>query len=353
MSPLVPVRSVRLSLAALGLILGAADASADVVNLIPGTTFKQGQGGAVRGLVTAESPEQVVVSLGNSTINVPTDQIDSIEYQGQPASMQLGETNAAAGRAAEALAQFKKAATEAAGKPFVVEAAQFREAATLADLALTEPDRAKEALATLAAFLQAHPKGRHVVPARETLARLQLHAQDLKGAEANIAELAKLAPGAEKAAVLKARLLLKSGDPASAGADLDRLIAAATDGSPRQVELKLVKAETLIAASKSDEAESLVRQVIAAADADDAAVQSRAYNTLGDSLSAAARPKDALLAYLHVDLLYGKDKEEHPRALRRIEQIFRKMGQLPRADEYAQRLKQDYPNSVWAKQPQG
>ncbi|AMV37154.1 tetratricopeptide repeat protein [Planctomyces sp. SH-PL62] len=351
MSPMEFIRGAGVGLAVLALTAGTA--RSDVVHLIPGTTFKQGQGGAVRGQVQSETPEQVVVSLGTATINVPTDQIDSIEYQGQPASLQLGETNASAGRAAEALAQFKKAAAEAAGKPLIVEAALYREAATLADLALTEPDQVKEAMGKLSAFIQTHGKGRHIVPAREILAKLQLHAQDLKGAEANLAELAKIPPGAEKAAVLKARLLLKGGDLQAAGADLDRLIAASPEGSPRQVELRLVKAETLIAASKYDEAESLVRQVIAAADADDAAIQSKAYNTLGDCLSAAARPKDALLAYLHVDLLYGKDKEEHPRSLRRIEQIFRKMGQLPRADEYAQRLKQDYPNSLWTKQPQG
>ena len=39
-----------------------------------------------------------------------------------------------------------------------------------------------------------------------------------------------------------------------------------------------------------------------------------AYNTLGDCLRAAGRPKDALIAYLHTDVLFAKDKEQHPRA---------------------------------------
>ena len=347
-----PKKTSRIAIALIGL-LAAPAARADVVHLIAGTTFKQGQGGAVRGQVTAESPTEVVVSLGASSISVPTDQIESIEYQGQPAAMLLGQTNADAGRAAEAIGHYQKAAAEAGGKPFVVEAAKFGEARLLAELALTEPERVKEATTKLAAFLQAYPRGRHVLAARDALAHVQMHAEDFKGAEATIAELAKLPAGADRASLLKARLLLRQGDAKAAGADLDRLIAAAPAGSPQQVELKLVKAETLIASSKYDEAESLVREVIAAAPAEDAAVQSKAYNTLGDCLSAASKPKDALLAFLHVDLLYAKDKEEHPRALRRIEQLFRKLGQLPRADEYGQRLKQDYPNSPWARQPQG
>jgi tetratricopeptide (TPR) repeat protein len=350
----IPMRRIAVVVAvALAGLVAVAQARADLVQLVPGSTFKDAQGGAVRGQVTAESPAEVTVSLGATTIVVPTDQIESIEYQGQPASMQLGQTNADAGRADEAIALYQKAATEAAGKPFVVEAAKFGEVAILAGQSLTEPERVKDAVARLNAFLQAYPRGRHVVAAREALARVQLHAQDYKGAEANIAELAKLPPGADRAAVLKARLLLKSGDPQAAVGELDRLIAAAPGGSTKQVELKLVKAEALVAASRYDESEVLVREVIAAAPADDFAVQSRAYNALGDCLAAAAKPKDALLAYLHVDLLYAKDKEEHPRALRRIEELFRKLGQISRADDYGQRLKREYPNSPWARQARG
>ncbi|WP_337177600.1 tetratricopeptide repeat protein [Paludisphaera sp.] len=349
----MPSIHTRLAAVALAGLLVAAQARADVVQLIPGSTFKQAQGGAVRGTVTAETPAEVTVSLGATTIVVPTDQIESIEYQGQPAAMQLGRTNADAGRVEEAVAQYQKAATEAAGKPFVVEAARFGEASLLAGEALAEPGRVKDAVSRLTAFLQAHPRGRHVVAAREALARVQLNAQDFKGAEANLAELAKLPAGADRAAVLKARLLAKSGDPQAAVDELDRLAAAAPEGSPRRVELELVKAEALVAASRYDESETLVRQVIAAAPAEDFAVQSRAYNALGDCLAAAAKPKDALMAYLHVDLLYAKDKQEHPRALRRIEELFRKMGQLPRADEYERRLKQEYPNSPWARRAQG
>ena len=72
-----------------------------------------------------------------------------------------------------------------------------------------------------------------------------------------------------------------------------------------------------------------------------------AYNALGDCLRAANRPKDALLAYLHTDLLYSKDRQEHPRALFQIEKLFRLLKQDGRANEYAQRLRQEYPHSQW------
>lgn len=341
------VRRAVFGLAATSALVVAVGARADVVTLIDGTTFKQGQGGAVRGTVQAESPAEVVVSLGNSTIKVPTDQIASVEYQGQPASMQLGETRERAGQLVEAAAEFKKAAAEAGNKPFVVQAALFREAKCLADLALTDPGRVKEAVGRLSAFLQAHPNSRHAAGARETLARLQLHAKDYQAASASVAELAKLPLSADRAAILQARILVKQGDHAAADAEINRLVEALPEGSAQRREARLIKVEALIGEKKFNDAESLVRQIIADAPAEDAPAQAPAYNALGDCLLAANRPKEALLAFLHTDLLYSRDQEEHPRALRQIELLFRRLGQTARADEYAQRLKQDYPNSPW------
>ena len=92
----------------------------------------------------------------------------------------------------------------------------------------------------------------------------------------------------------------------------------------------------------------MLHEVIQGNPPEDAAAQAPAYNTLGDCLRAANRPKDALFAYLHTDLLYSKDKEEHPRALHQIAELYRQLKQDGRADEFAQRLKQEYPRSPWA-----
>src|SRR5271157_1106892 len=145
---------------------------ADDVVLVPGASIKQAIGGRVRGQIQSESPGEVVVKLGNSTTSVPNDLIAAIRYDGQPATLQLAETRAAAGQLAEAAELFKKAAGEAADKPYVRQMALYREAAALADLAIVEPDRTKDAKDRLLRFVQAHPSSRHIIPAREDLARL-------------------------------------------------------------------------------------------------------------------------------------------------------------------------------------
>ena len=110
--------------------------------------------GGVRGQVQSESPTEVVVALGNSTTSVPTDQIVSIRYDGQPATIQLAETRESAGQLAEAADLFKKAAAEAADRPYVMQMALYREASALADLALVEPGRAKDAKDKLIRFVR-------------------------------------------------------------------------------------------------------------------------------------------------------------------------------------------------------
>jgi tetratricopeptide (TPR) repeat protein len=331
----------------LTLAMCAGLALADEVTLVPGASVKQAIGGRVRGQVQSESPGEVVVKLGASTTSVPTDQIVSIRYDGQPATLQLAETRESAGQLAEAAELFKKAAGEAADKPFVLQMALYREASALADLALVEPDRTKDAKDRLLRFVKAHPTSRHIIPAREDLARLQLNTGDFAGAEATIAELAKFPKAGDRAGVLRAKVLAKQSRHDEAVSELDRLIAAFPDRSIGQREARLAKAESLVGMKKYKEAEGLVRQVIQAAPPEDVPAQSAAYNTLGDCLRADNRPKDALLSYLHTDLLYSKDKQEHPRALFHIEKLFRLLKQDGRADEYAQRLRLEYPRSQW------
>jgi len=327
---------------------GAARSRADEVVLVPNSTVKEGgSGGRVRGSVQSESPSEVVVKLGANTIHVPADQVVSVRYDNQPPSMALAESNESGGQFAKAIEFYKKAVTEASGKPLAEQAAKFKVAEVSADLALTDPTKVAEAVGLLDGFVRAYPNARQTAPALEALARLQLQKGDVAGVEKTAGALAKLPQGADRAAVLKAKILAKQGDHAQAVADLDRQVKAAPEGSARQRELRLAKAESLAALKKFAEAEADVRSVIKALPPEDAASQSAAYNTLGDCLRAAGRPKDALLAYLHTDVLYSKDKEQHPRALAQISQVWRELRRDDRADEAAAKLKAEYPQSPW------
>jgi tetratricopeptide (TPR) repeat protein len=331
------------------LVLSALTATvlADEVILTSSSTVKGAIGGRVRGTIQSESPSEVVVKLGNNTTSVPVGDIASVHYDGQPASMALAEAKESANQLAEAADLYKKAAADAAGKPLIEQAARFRQAQLIAELAMGDPGRAAEAVALLDTAVKAYPNSRHVVAALDALARLQLQKGDFAAVERTIADMARLPQSADRAAVLRARLFDKKGDHDKAIAEYDRLIQGSEAGSVRQREARLAKAESLVAAKKFAEAEADLRAVIQAAPAEDAQAQSAAYNALGDCLRAAGKPKDALLAYLHTDLLYSKDKEQHPRALAQISKLWRDLKRDDRADEAWNRLKQEYPQSPW------
>jgi tetratricopeptide (TPR) repeat protein len=330
------------------LILGLSfTAMADEVVLVPNSTVKGAIGGRVRGTIQAESPSEVIVKLGANTINVPTGEIVEVHYDGQPASMALAESRESANQLVEAADLYKKAASDASGKPYIEQTAKFRQAQLLAQVALGDPGRTGEATALLGAAIQAYPNSRHIIAALDSLARLQLQKGDYAAVEKTLAEMARFPQSADRGAVLRARVFDKKGDHARAIAEYDRMIQGAPDGSARQREARLAKAESLVGLKKFAEAEADVRAVIKAAPAEDYQAQSAAYNTLGDCLRAAGKPKDALLAYLHTDLLYSKDKEQHPRALAHIAQLYRELKRDDRADDALLRLKQDYPQSPW------
>ena len=284
-------------------------ARGDDVNLFLGRRSSRRSAGACEGQVQSESPSEVVVTLGATNTSVPTDQIQSIRYDGQSASFQLAESREASGQLAEAAELFKKAATDSSGKPFPVQAAQFREAEVLTELAMVEPDRVKEAKDKLKRFLRAYPTSRHLarcacLPGSPASPCRRLHR--CRGRHRRAGQTAR---GAERAAVLRTKVLGKQGKHAEAINQLDKLIAGYPKGSERQRAALLAKAENLAAMKQFKEAETLLREVIHGNPPEDAAAQAPAYNTLGDCLRAANRPKDALFAYLHTDLLYSKSRK--------------------------------------------
>lgn len=86
------------------------------------------------------------------------------------------------------------------------------------------------------------------------------------------------------------------------------------------------------------------------APADDTALQAETYLRLGDCQRLQGKSKDALLAYLHIDVLFPMEKSQHAEALFQLSKLWATVGQPSRADEARVKLESDYPNSSWTKQ---
>ena len=75
---------------------------------------------------------------------------------------------------------------------------------------------------------------------------------------------------------------------------------------------------------------------------DDYDLNALAYNALGDIHFDAARKNEALLAYLHVDLLYSKARQEHIKSLQKLAILWNEKGKIDRESEVRQTLQTRY-----------
>ena len=324
-------------------------AEADVIKLVPDSSI-QAAGGQINGRITAESPTEVTIQpASGSARKVPLDAVASIEYENLPPSYVLAEAREGAGDPDEAAKLYDKAAEEAPDRPFVARAAKSARARLLAEIAAADPSRADEARKALDEFVAAYPSARQIEPALTAIVGLTLQQGDVARASSALDDLSAKVPSASgRVAVLRARVQTRDGSPAEALKALDALLARSEPGSAQSREAMMAKAEALVASEQFADAEAVVLAVIKAAPPEDATLQAEAHNTLGDCLRAAGRPKDALIAYLKTDVLYDRDKPEHPRALAAIAQLWRELGRDDRADEVLGRLRDLYPRSPYA-----
>lgn len=316
-----------------------ATAAADDVILIPGSELPS-TGGRVRGKVERETPELVRVDGRD----VPLDQVADVTYDSSPPSFAQARSQDSNNNFDRAIELYAQAADEARN-PLLSQASRFRRAAVLARKAQGDPSTRDQAVDALQKITSEMASSRHYGPALELLANLRIDARDFEGADAALLELAKLSWAADKAAVLRAQVMVKRGQSDQALAELDTLVDRLPESSPARLRADLARAEAMAALDRFDEAETIVREIIDEADPEDSSTLAPAYNTLGDCLRAAGKPRDALFAYLNTDILYATQADEHARSLAGIAQLWRVLDRNDRASTVVERLREQYPNS--------
>jgi tetratricopeptide (TPR) repeat protein len=110
----------------------------------------------------------------------------------------------------------------------------------------------------------------------------------------------------------------------------------------------LGKAEAQAGRGAYDEAIAAVNDIIAQADPENQELHARAYNVLGNCYKAADKKQEALLAFLHVDLLYSRFPMQHAEALANLATLWTDVDKADRAAEAQTMLLEKYPQSAWA-----
>ncbi|SFI44107.1 hypothetical protein SAMN05421753_10910 [Planctomicrobium piriforme] len=322
------------------------------------TVFRRGDTKGFSGQLTTISKTEVVVTqkVGNKEEHIPANEISKVEFQGEPPMLNLARGNEAAGRLQEAMAGYQEAIA-AGGSDNVKAEVNFLLARTLAKLAQSDPTKAAAAIEKLNGLTNSNRDHYRYYPVQQLLAETALLVHDHVTAESAFDRLSQ-APWLDYQMAGKngtARTLIDQKKVAEAKAIFDEL-AAAKAASPTeknaQLEAMLGQAECLQMQNEVGLATEVLQKVVNLATAEDPRVLAQTYLQLGNAyLTDGQKNKDALLAFLHVDVIptLAAQADLHAEALYQLSKLWPAVGQPARGAEASAKLQQEYPESEWAK----
>jgi tetratricopeptide (TPR) repeat protein len=310
-------------------------------------------GGQNQGEVTEMSPTEVTLKLGQTEKKFAVNEIDTITFTSEPNDLGQARIAVRDGRYGDAQAHLEKLDNKKSDRPAIQQDIEFYRAVAAVRLALAGSGSKADAGRRLLAFEKAHKNNYHYLEACEVLGDLFASLGKYDQAETYYERLAS-APWPEykqRASVLVGRALVGQKQYDGAVTRFNEALAAKGEGKEyerQKLAASLGKASALAGLGKNDEAIAEVNKIIAAAEPENLELHARAYNVLGNCYKAAGKKKDALLAFLHVDLLYGRFAEQHAEALANLATLWTEVDKADRATAAKNLLKEKYPGSAWA-----
>jgi tetratricopeptide (TPR) repeat protein len=295
----------------------------------------------------------VKIEVSDLPKTAAVNQIDYIQFDEEPVDLTKTRTLFKAGKLDEALESVEKVKASELKSDELKQDVAFYKAILLARKALAGKGSTKDAGTLLFEFEAKNKDSYHYLEAAETLGDMLIALGKFDNAENYYAKLST-APWPDyrmRSGVLIGRALEAQEKFDKALAKYDEVLAMDAEGADaekQRLAASLGKATALAATGHNDEAVKSIEEIVSKADADDAELHARAYVALGNCYLAAKQPKDALLAFLHVDILYPTFAEQHAEALANLSDLWKTVDKSDRAKQAHDQLLKRYPNSPWA-----
>lgn len=338
---------------ALGMVVGSSRVGA--ANIVDKVRLLRG---SESGEVSATTPLEVTLNRGEANSRtIAVNQIRSIAFEGEPAELAQVRVNVFNGAFAKAQQLLEKLDASQAQRDLVKQDIEFYQAFVAGKLAASGVGEVLDAGRKLNAFVKAYPNNYHYLDAVELMGDLLMSSGRFEPAQKQYAELTK-APWPDykiRAAVAIGRSLQAQNKHAEAIQQFDAALAVTdneADANNQKLAATLGKSVSLAETGKLDEAVTAIEKVIQDADPQQKELHARAYNALGTCYVKANKTKEALFAFLHVDVLYNTVPDAHAEALSHLIPLWKAIGQDERARETREQLQQKYAGSRWAKQVQ-
>lgn len=314
--------------------------------------------GSESGEVSETNPLEITLNRGDANSRtIAVNQIRSIAFESEPAELAQVRLNVSNGAFAKAQQLLDNIDASQAQRDLVKQEVEFYQAFVAGKLAASGVGEVLDAGRKLNAFVKAYPNNYHYLAAVELMGDLLMSSGRFEPAQKQYAELMK-APWPDykmRAAVAVGRSLQAQNKHAEAIQQFDAALEVSDNGadaSNQKLAATLGKSVSLAETGKLDEAITTIEKIIQDADPQQKELHARAYNALGTCYVKANKTKEALFAFLHVDVLYNTVPDAHAEALFHLIPLWKAIGQDERARETREQLQQKYAGSRWAKQVQ-
>lgn len=312
------------------------------------------RGGVVRGTISTVSQTEVTVNSSGQTQNVSVAEIRLVSFGDEPVGLREGRSRAISGKFAQAQTDLQRVDASSVSKPLIKSDLSFYLALVDARTALTTGGDKAAASQSMLTFVRSAPKSHHFFEAAEVLGDLAVAQGDHASAARYYGSIVSKAPWPEfklRASLLEARALIDQGNVADAKTKYEsmaRLTAPSSEAKRLQLFAKIGRARCIAETEDQQAGIETIQKIIQDYDSTDIELFGRAYNALGDCYRVAEKPKDALMAYLHVDVLFYAEPTVHAESLYWISQLWQQIGKTDRAAAAKNLLTERYGGSRWA-----
>jgi TolA-binding protein len=306
------------------------------------------EGKQVSGTITSVTTQGVEIERSGNTQAFKAGEIEKIMYEGDPSGLTRGREFALDGQYDQALEELRKIDFGEIDRQVITADAAYYLALCEAKLALAGKGNKEAAAKKLLSFAGKYRTSWHFYEAAKLLGDLALGLNDHAKALRYYGSLIK-APSADtkiESVYLTGVVQLKQGDAASAIEQFDKVIGvkAQTIRSNRLQALATAgKAASLAMDSKADDGLQLLDSLINDLDATDIDLAARIYNAQGLAYESKGDNEGAILAYLHTHLMFSSVPDAHAEALKRLVELWPKVGKPEEAAKARQELQQRYP----------
>lgn len=320
-------------------------------------TIRKASGEQLKAAVKSLSKEGVVVEKSGKDETLKPFEVTAIRFADAPATMISIISQVINGGYENALNSLNKIDAGTLERDESKQELQYLKAYCNARLALGGGVDVKEAGRQLNEFVKAHPNSYHFYPAHELLGDLAAAAGNFDAA-ANFYKVLSDSPFEEyktQAGIAIGRSRLAEKKFPEALKEFETALALAEKGSGLAAEASkqsalIGKASCLAETGKPEEGVKLIDEVIAKLPPEEVDLHARAYVAQGNCYrKMPEHAKQALISFLHVDVLYFSNAQAHAEALWNLTALWIETGKQERALQASQLLKERYPNSPWAK----